>query len=55
MTDTPILDLLVNREKLRARLVETARREVRRHVADQTLKNVLAPRVDEILGRARRR
>ena len=55
MTDTPILDMLLDREKLRERLLEAARREVRRQVVDQTLKNVVAPRVDEILGRARRR
>jgi len=57
MTNEPesLLDLLLDRRRLADRLLETARREVRRQVVDQTLKNVVAPRVDEILGRARRR
>jgi len=55
MSGAPILDMLLDRQRLRERLLEAARREVRRQIVDQTLKNVVAPRVDEILGRARRR
>ena len=50
-----LLDLLLDRERLRDRLVEVGRREVRHHVVDQVLKNAVAPRVDEVLRRVRGR
>ncbi|MGI0068254.1 MAG: hypothetical protein ACREB9_07595 [Thermoplasmata archaeon] len=50
-----LLDLILDRAKLRDQLIEAARKELRHHVVDRTLKNVVIPRVDEVVGRARRR
>lgn len=52
---TPLLDLVLDRGRLRERLIEAARREVRGHVVTNVLDNVVRPRVDEVIGRPRRR
>jgi hypothetical protein len=55
MSDTPILDLLIDRKKLRDEIIEAARGRVRTHVVNQVVQNVVRPRVDEILSRVRGR
>lgn len=51
----PLLDLLLDREKLRNKLLDQARGEIRTHVVGNVLDSLVRPRVDEVLGRVRRK
>jgi len=53
--DRPLLDILLDRDRLRGRIVDRVRHEVTTHVTGNLLDKVVRPRVDQILGKERRR
>ena len=54
-SETPLLDALLDRGKVRERLLGHARDVVSKHVTDTVLDTVVRPRVDAVLGARRKR